>query len=115
MYSMVAPMMGLPLARQSQKLRAMDCSGHTYLPGLNDWALAVADKRDSHPLQNRMDGTGVIRAIELYADKFLVGESFPPDIRDYPQPTQLPTVESWEQVQRYMYVSRLNMQQRHTQ
>ena len=31
MYSTVAPMMGLPLARQSQKLRAKDCSGHTYL------------------------------------------------------------------------------------
>lgn len=38
MYSTVAPMMGLPLARQSQKLRAKDCSGHTYLP---DWALLL--------------------------------------------------------------------------
>ena len=113
MYSTVAPMMGLPLARQSQKLRAKDCSGHTYLPGLNDWALSVAGQRDSHPLQNSMDGTRVIRAIELYADKILVGESFPPDIR---LPTAYPAAYSGVlgTNSKRLYVSKQNMQQRHT-
>lgn len=28
-----------------------------------------------------MDGTRIIRAIELYRDKYLVGREFPPDLR----------------------------------
>ena len=36
MYSTIAPMMGLPLARQAQRLRAADCCSMTYMPGLNN-------------------------------------------------------------------------------
>ena len=101
MYSTVAPMMGLPLARQAQRLRAKERHPFTYMPGLNDWAFAVAAE-NRRPFQNSMDGTRVVRTIELYQDEYLVGESFPPDVRQFPHQDQLPKAESWEQVQKYV-------------
>ena len=80
LYTTTAPLLGLPCARQARKIRSKD-STH-YLPGLNDWALEKISKRQHlRPLQNGMDGTRIIRTIELYLDKFLVGRMFPPDVR----------------------------------
>jgi len=31
-------------------------------------------------MQNSMDGTHVIRAVELYQDHYLIGEEFSPDV-----------------------------------
>ena len=45
MYSTVAPMMGLPLARQAQRLRAKGCSSFTYMPGINDWPFKIASEK----------------------------------------------------------------------
>ena len=69
MYSTIAPMMGLPAARQAQRLNAKDCSSFTYMPGLNDWAFDAASK--TH--RPYMDSTRVIRAVELYRNNYLIG------------------------------------------
>ena len=45
MYSTVAPMMGLPLARQAQWRRAKECSSFTYMPGINDWQFKIASEK----------------------------------------------------------------------
>ena len=50
------------------------------MPGINGWAIRKAARRENMPLQNSMDGTRVIRAIELYRDYYLVGQEFPPDV-----------------------------------
>ena len=42
MYSSVAPMMGLPLAREAQRLRAKGRHPFTYMPGLNYWAFNLS-------------------------------------------------------------------------
>ena len=55
-----------------------------YMPGINTWAIEKAGKREKVPLQNGMDGTRVVRAIELYLDEYLVGEQFPTDVRQFP-------------------------------
>jgi predicted cupin superfamily sugar epimerase len=73
-------MMGLPSHRQAQRIKAKDIVGNTYMPGLNFWAFEMASKKEVKPLQVRMDGTRVVRIIELYKDEFLVGESFSPDV-----------------------------------
>ena len=52
--------------------------------GINDWAIEKASKHAKVPLQNVMDGTRMIYVIELYLDKYLVGEQFPSDVRNYP-------------------------------
>lgn len=101
MYSTVAPIMGLPLARQTQRLRSTDNSSYTYMPGLNDWAFKLASKQ-CKPFHNSMDGTRVVRTIELYENEYLVGESFSPDVRLFPEPQMLPKLESREQVQEYV-------------
>ena len=80
MYSTIAPMMGLPLARQAQRLRAKECSTFTYFPGINNWPFQLASEKYK-PFHNSMDGTRVIRTIELYENEYLVGESFPADVR----------------------------------
>ena len=54
------------------------------MPGINEWAIEKAGKREKVPLQNGMDGTRVVRAIELYLDKYLVGEQFPTDVCQFP-------------------------------
>ena len=87
-YSELAPILGLPSIRQAQKLKSKLIDGEHYMPGLNDWIIEKASKRVKVPLQNGMDGTRVIRAIELYLDKYLVGEQFPVDVRSYPKEPQ---------------------------
>ena len=69
------------------------------MPGINDWSFKlISEKRK--PFHNSMDGTRVIRTIELYENGYLVGESFPADIR---LPHNLPNLVSREQVQEYVY------------
>ena len=99
MYSTTAPMIGLPLARQAQRLCASERSTFAYMPGLNDWAFIAAGNSNT-PLQNSMDGTRVIRSVELYQDEYLVGESFSPDVRAFPDEPVKAT--SWEQVLEYV-------------
>ena len=101
MYSTISPMLGLPAARQAQRLRAKDLGSATYLPGLNDWAFSIAAKHQ-RPYHNSMDGTRVVRTVELYRDQYLVGESFHPDVRKFPTASQLPQIETWEKVQQYV-------------
>ena len=101
LYSTVAPMMGLPLTRQAQRLRAKECTSFTYMPGINDWPFKLASET-CKPFHNSMDGTRIIRTIELYENKYLVGESFPPDVRSFPNLDNLPKLESREQVQEYV-------------
>ena len=57
LYTTTAPLLGLPCARQAQKICAKEIGDHHYLPGINNWALDVAIKNDTRPLQNGMDGT----------------------------------------------------------
>ena len=110
MYSTVAPMIGLPLARQAQRIRAKDQFSHTYMPGLNDWALEVAASREVRPLQMSMDGTRIVRVIELYLDTYLLGKAFPPDVRLYPNETNHVKADTWEQVQQHVLSVRANKQ-----
>ena len=106
MYSTIAPMVGLPLARQAQRLHAGERDPFTYMPGLNNWAFQVAAEKKFRPFHNSMDGTRVIRTVELYQDEYLVGESFPPDVRRFPEyPIK---AQSWEQVQEYVLSVREN-------
>ena len=37
MCTTIAPIMGLPMSRQAQRLQAKECSSFTYMPGINDW------------------------------------------------------------------------------
>ena len=79
-YIEVSPLLGLPGVRQVQRLKRKLLETQVYMPGINGWALQKAAMRENRPLQNSMDGTRVIRAIELYSDKYLVGEEFPADV-----------------------------------
>ena len=56
---------------------------------------------ETKPYHNSMGGTRVVGTIELYQD-YLVGEIFPPDVRNYPCPDDLPKANSGEQVQEYV-------------
>ena len=69
LYTTTAPILGLPLARQAQRICASDKSGFSYMPGLNDWAFQTIAKRELRPIQNSMDGTRVVRIIILYTTK----------------------------------------------
>ena len=102
LYTTTAPILGLPLARQAQRIRASDKSGFSYMPGLNGWAFQIVAKRELRPIQNSMDGTRVVRIIELYNNKYLVGEMFSPSVRSWPKETELVKASSWEQVQDYV-------------
>ena len=93
-------MVGLPATQQVQRLRARERHSFAYMPGLNDWAFSVAAEQ-CRPYHNSMDGTRVVRTIELYQDTYLVGECFPPDYHMFPATSRLPKPESWEQVQEY--------------
>ena len=55
-----------------------------------------------------MDGTRIVRIIELYQNEYLVGESFSPDVRMFPTPEQLMKVESQKQLQDYILSVRQN-------
>ena len=86
MYTITAPITGLPCARQAKRIRAKERDS-THLPGRNEWAFEkiknINVKRK--PLQNGMDGTRVVRTIELYHGKYLTGKAFPPDVRLFPK------------------------------
>ena len=73
-YSELAPILGLPGLRQIQKLKAKLVSHGHYMPGINNWEIEKASKHAKVPLQIGMDGTRVIRAIELYLNQYHVGE-----------------------------------------
>ena len=102
MYSTTAPLLGLPCARQARKIRAQHV--HCYLPGLNDWAFEKISKRSKlKPLQNGMDGTRVIRTIELYLNKYLVGKMYPPDVRLFSEQLANSEATTPQQIQTYIY------------
>ena len=82
-------------------MHASDKSSFSYMPGLNDWAFQIIAKREPRPIQNSMDGTRVVRIIELY-NKYLVGEMFPPSVRSCPKETEFVKASAWEQVQDYV-------------
>ena len=82
MYTTTAPLLGLSTARQARKIRAKDLSAQHYLPGINKWPLEkLATRTVVKPLQNGMDGTRIIRTLDLYLEKFIVGRQYPPDVR----------------------------------
>ena len=82
MYTTTAPLLGLPTFRQAQKICAKDLIDDFCMPGINKWALQrLAIREDIRPLQCGMDGTRVVRTLDLYHDKYLVGRQFPPDVR----------------------------------
>ena len=110
MYSTIAPMIGLPLSRQAQRIRAKDQFCNTYMPGLNDWALTIAASREVRPLQMSMDGTRVVRTVELYLDTYLLGQAFPADVHMFPSEANLVKANNWEQVQQYVLSVRANKQ-----
>ena len=89
MYTTAAPLLGLPSERQARRrLRTKEIKTHHYLPGLNDWAFEKAKQNACNvckPLQIGMDGTRIIRTVELYLDQFLVGKEFPPDVCSHTQ------------------------------
>ena len=102
-YSEVSPLLGLPGVRQVQRLKRKLQENQNYMPGINEWALQKVAMRENKPLQNSVDGTRVIRAIELYSDKYLIGEEFPADVRLYPKESDLPVFEDAEQIMKYIY------------
>ena len=65
-------------------------------------AIEIAANREQRPIQNGMDGTRIIRSVELYLDKYLVGKAFTPDVRMHPDESGLPTVESRQQLPDYV-------------
>ena len=99
-YGELAPVLGLPGIRETQRLKSKLVSHEHYMPGINDWAIEKASKRVKVPLQNGMDGTRVIRAIELYLDRYLVGEQFPPNVHSYP--LEPPALQGSEQLEQYV-------------
>ncbi len=103
MYTTTAPLLGLPTARQAQRIRAKESSGCHYMPGLNSWAFQkVSEREKTKPLQNGMDGTRIIHTIELYRDQYLVGKAFPQDVRLWPSHTDLLRPASMKEVQNYI-------------
>ena len=108
MYTTLAPVLGLPNSRQAQKVRAKETAKHHYLPGINDWAVELAASRELRPIQNSMDGTRVIRVIELYLDQYLVGKEFSPDVRCWPSADNLDVAVDWEQIKNYVIKVRHN-------
>lgn len=80
MYTTIAPMLGLPSERQARRLRMRELKDNHYLPGLNGGTFEKAREnanKKCKPLQIGMDGTRIIRTVELYLDQFLVGKEFP--------------------------------------
>lgn len=109
-YKELAPLLGLPSVRQAQKIRSKSSNEEHYMPGINSWAIQKASGRRKVPLQNSMDGTRVIRAVELYRDRYLVGEEFPADVRYYPKESQLPILQDPKQLENYILTVRKNNQ-----
>ena len=107
-YSELAPILGLPGVRQAQNIRKKEMADDYYLPGINDWCIKKASERPCKPLQNGMDGTRVVRAIELYLDKYLIGEEFSTDVRKFLTEFNLPILQDAEQVKNYIFDVRRN-------
>ena len=57
-----------------------------------------------------MDGTSVIRAVELYRDQYLLSEEFPADVCYYSTESQLPVIQNPKQVKNYILAVRRNNQ-----
>ena len=108
MYTSVAPIMGLQSFRQVQRIKANSIANQCYMPGINKWVVEDIGKREIRPLQNGMDGTRVVRIVELYHGKYMIGEEFPTDPRLFPLPDQLQVPESLQQMQQYV----LNVRQK---
>ena len=108
MYKELAPLLGLPSVRQAQKIRSKSLNEQNYMPGINSWALQKASERKKVPLQNSMDGTRIIRTVELYWNEYLVDEEFPADVQYYPTDSQLPTIQDPKQVESYILSVRKN-------
>jgi len=102
-YNELSPLLGLPCLRQVQKIKRKLLDEEIYMPGINEWVLQKISQRDKRPIQNSMDGTRIIRTIELYDNKYLVGEEFPPEIRKHPTPSHLPTFQSPKQTAEYIF------------
>ena len=86
MYTTTAPLLGLPTFRQAKKIRAKDILDDFYMPGINKWALQKLCQREVlKPLQNGMDETRIIRTLDLYRNKYIVGRQYPPDVRLFSQ------------------------------
>ena len=64
--SELAPILGLPGEHQVQRIKSKETNEEHFLPGINEWAIKKASERLRRPLQNGMDGTRVIRTVELY-------------------------------------------------
>ena len=99
-YSELAPIVALPGVRPAQRLKQKQCEVEHYMPGINQWAIRKAASHEFRPLQNGMDGTRVICAIELYHD-MLIGEQFPADVRKYPK--ELPKPQTPEDLKQYIF------------
>ena len=107
LYTSTAPLLGLPCARQARKIRSSDLKNNCYMPGLNNWAFeSVSSRQELRPLQNGMDGTRVIRIIELYRQQYLVGEEFSPNVRLFPH--QVVDASQVANIQNYILQVRLN-------
>lgn len=101
LYTSTAPLLGLPCIRQAQKIKSKDIGKTYYMPGLNNWVFEKVSLRlEIRPLQNGMDGTRVIRVVELYHEQYLVGEEFDPDVRLFED--QIITTASISNIQHYV-------------
>ena len=107
-YNELSPILGLPCLRQAQRTKRKLLEEQMFMPGINEWALEMVAEREKRPLQNSMDGTRIIRAVELYAETYLVGEEFPTDVRCYPDSADLPTFQGAKEVFEYISKVRTN-------
>lgn len=79
-----------------------------YMPGFTNWAFeSISLRPELRPLQNGMDGTRIIRIIELYRNRYLVGEEFNPDVRLFQD--QILEADSLPNIQSYVLQVRKKM------
>ena len=115
MYTITAPIMGLPCACQAKRIRAKERDSTHYLPGLAFEIKNINVERK--PLQNGMDGTRVVRIIELYHGKHLMGKAFPPDVRFFQNVMNMIFQECLMKIYSVtysMYVKKINTMQKRT-
>uniref|UniRef100_A0A1X7V256 Uncharacterized protein n=1 Tax=Amphimedon queenslandica TaxID=400682 RepID=A0A1X7V256_AMPQE len=86
----------MPSHRQAQRICAKKLIGNIYIAGLNDWAFDIASKNEVL-LQNSMDGTRIVRIIELCNKEYLVGAAFSPDVGLFPSQNQIPNISNAKQ------------------
>ena len=103
MYTITAPIMGHPCARQAKRIKAKDRDSI-------EWALKkIRLNTNRKPLQNGMDSTRVVRSIELYLGRYLIGKEFPPDVRLFPKHDECDiSIMSNEDTQWYIFSVRKN-------